>query len=149
MKKIVCSLFFALLLVGGVAAKGIDVPSKVTSTFNEKYPSAVDVVWDMENELYTATFNFDGINSNATFQVDGIWIETVTEISEDEVPEEISKYLEENYDNNDINFASKIETPSSTTFSINVDVTETDDEDEETTSTLILIFDEEGNLIED
>lgn len=149
MKKIICSLFFAFLAVGIVAANGIDVPTKVASTFKAKYPSAEDVVWDMANDHYIATFNLDGSDASSTFEKDGTWKETVTEISEDELPEEISKYLEDNYDDNNINSASKIETPSSTTFSINVEVTETDDEDEESTSTIILTFDEEGSLIED
>lgn len=147
MKKIVCSLFFALLVVGVVAANGIDVPKKITTTFKAKYPTAEEVIWSMADDIYTAEFVLDGYDAIETFEKNGNWIKTVTELEEDYLPQVILNYLEETYDDRSINYASKVEDKSGVTFMLVLEVTTYDDNDEEVTKGVNLKFDEDGKLI--
>ncbi len=147
MKKVICSLFFVLLVAGVVTAHGIDVPKKIAATFKAKYPTAEAVAWSMEEGIYSVEFVLDGYNALSTFETNEEWEKTVIEVDEDYLSNETINYLEETYDDVSINAVSKIEDKSGITFMVRVEVTTTDDEDEETSQMVTLKFDEDGNLI--
>lgn len=139
-------MFFALLVVGSVVANGIDVPKKIATTFKAKYPTVEEVNWTMSDNIYTAEFMIDENDAISNFEKDGKWIETIIAISEEDLPDAVIAYLEENYGDSEIDFASKIEQPSGTIFSIEKEITK--EEDEEVTEVVTLNFDEDGNLID-
>jgi hypothetical protein len=48
-----------------------EVPSAVMSTFNEKYPAATSVTWELEDNIYEAEFKLDGKKKEVEFSADG------------------------------------------------------------------------------
>ncbi len=87
-----------------------EVPEKVLTSFENMFPSAVDVEWEMENENeWEAEFEMDGKESSACFTIGGIWVETEYEI--ESLPETIETILNETYPGFKISEIEIIETP--------------------------------------
>ena len=150
MKKILSALFFSLAIVAIALGNGIDVPTRVNDAFKAKYPLIKTVNWNLENGIYTAEFEENDFSIACSFDEDGNWTKTVSEISEDDLSENILAYLEDNYDSPSIVLAAKIETEESITFSVSIEVEEeSEDEDEDAeTKEYTLIFDEDGKKID-
>jgi len=91
MKKI-----FLILIIGfivpNIYAQNIKedkVPSTIIKDFNTKYSSAQKVKWKKVEELYFAKFVIDGKGVDVTYESNGSWVETMTEISVNELPSEV------------------------------------------------------------
>ncbi|WP_336518532.1 PepSY domain-containing protein [Pollutibacter soli] len=80
MKKLVSAAAICLMLLSCDEKKisASDVPSAVVSAFNQKYPGASDVKWQIEKEndkqIYEAEFKMDGKQIDAEFDADGTFI---------------------------------------------------------------------------
>jgi len=87
-------------------------PEKIKSAFNQKFPNAEEVDWDMEkNNEWEAEFEVDENDMSATFDQNGQWLETETEIEENELPESVTLRLKNNFKGYEIEKAEYLESP--------------------------------------
>jgi len=94
-KKIIFSICL-LLGINGYAQE-IEIPAKVLSTFQEKYPTAKKVEWKQLKDTFHAEY-FDFYQSIAIFSSDGLWIKTISFVSEDNLPKKAIEYIDESFD---------------------------------------------------
>lgn len=75
-----------------------NVPAKVKTAFEQKFPNAQKVKWDKENETeWEAEFKMSGKEYSANFSADGKWMETEYEIEESEIPLAVQKTLDNEF----------------------------------------------------
>lgn len=114
------SLFF---LTGAVYAQSINVPAKVQSAFNKKFPHAKKVKWSKENaHEYEADFMVNGQKYSTDFKPNGKWIEAEKAISVSALPSNIRKAFMEKYPNARILGVSYVLKPMQQQFEIDAQV---------------------------
>ena len=94
-------LLITALIIAGITVKAQsimkkEVPSSVSSAFDQKFPdmSTQDVNWDKEGENFQAEFEKEGKEYEVVFDNQGSWLSTAIEnINASELPESISKQL--------------------------------------------------------
>lgn len=119
-----------------------DIPEVVLTTFQSLYPDATDVSWDTYEDEYIASFENDGMFSEATFSAKGKQLETTTSLNESQLPESIQNYINENYAE-EIEYydsMSLIEKPGFVRYYVTL-TTES--------NTVSLTFDGDGNLLKE
>lgn len=80
-------LVTSFLLISISACSQKNLPENVKKEFAKKYPSAQSVKWDSESpNEWEAEFKMEGKKMSACFDNSGKWIESETEISENELP---------------------------------------------------------------
>ncbi len=113
MRKLIILLLVTAMMINSVDAQKISadkVPAVVTTTFKTKFPATSKVSWEMENKsLYEANFKLHGVEVSASFDNEGRWLETETEISISALPSSIKSTLKRDFVDFKINEGSKIE----------------------------------------
>ncbi|WP_421871035.1 PepSY-like domain-containing protein [Marinoscillum sp.] len=105
------------------AQSGDQVPEKVLSAFNAKFPDAKKVEWEMEDEQeWEAEFKMDGRDYSANFSVAGEWMETEYAIESSELPTAVMTALNENYAAFEIEEAELAETKEGTSYELELEV---------------------------
>jgi len=75
-----------------------EVPAKVKTAFNQKFPDATKVEWGRENaKEWEAEFKMDGKNYSANYDNNGNWMETEYRVSENELPSAVKSTLSSKY----------------------------------------------------
>lgn len=78
--------------------KELKAPEKITSVFNLKFPGATQVEWGSESaNEWEAEFIIGGKKMSACFDTSAVWIDTETEISEQELPAAVLNTLKAEY----------------------------------------------------
>lgn len=147
--KVVFSGFYFVMLLNGTVAFSNTTPEVVLKAFAEKYPSATSTEWDMYDNLFTVNFiDEDGELRDATFDSNGEWVETVTVVGRDELPEQIVLYVEEEY-GTDVEYYETlfVEKSDGNYYSVSFEVYSNDDEKTDN-ETYTLEFDKDGNLLD-
>jgi hypothetical protein len=85
------------------------VPAIVTKAFSKFFPGASKPVWEREKRNYEAKFRQKEKNMSATFNDNGGWLETETEISLGSFPAQAQEYLAKNYNKQVIKNVSRID----------------------------------------
>ena len=107
-----------MLLIGGVVVGSCskndddkDQPNNlVLNSFNEMFPGASQVSWDMDDGYYVADFYNAQFNAEAWFNTAGSWLLTETELSLDALPAAVMDNFNKSiYYNWEIDEVSKIE----------------------------------------
>ena len=102
-----------------------NVPEKVLSAFNAKFPDAKKAEWEMENDSeWEAEFKWNGKEYSANFSTEGEWRETEYEIKESEIPSNIRAILDQNFSDYEIEDSEIAETPSGKSYEMGVEVGE-------------------------
>lgn len=97
MKKLINLLSLFIVLVFFLACSP-PAPENIFNAFNEKYPDAQDVEWEMEDENeWEVEFELDGKEFIACFDEQGQWLETEMEVSPDQLPGAVTDILTEVY----------------------------------------------------
>jgi hypothetical protein len=79
-----------LIVIGNtVTAQFGTIPSTVTESFKEKYPTASNVEWQSKLSSYSVVFLLDSNKHEARFNKKGAWQETECELSIEELPEAV------------------------------------------------------------
>jgi len=91
-------LIFLMLAVLFCASNSLqaqkDLPPAVQTAFAQQFPDATDVEWEMEDDgNWEIEFELGEDESTATFNAEGKWLETETEIAVDDLPEAIRAAL--------------------------------------------------------
>jgi len=90
----------ALLGTAAVSAQDLnpaDVPSDVTSSFEQAHPNATDVEWEMEGDSYKVEFEIDGKDQEIWYAADGQTNKMEKDLREDELPEAIVSAISSNF----------------------------------------------------
>ncbi len=107
MKKYFLSSIAFLLAITTFAN---DIPKAIQDAFTKKFPTAKSVKWDKENaNEYEASFLLNGIKNSANYNVQGLLLETESEIKVTELPAAITSNIQKKYTNWKIVGAAKIE----------------------------------------
>lgn len=101
------------------ACKQEKVPVKVKSAFSQKYPEAKNVDWDMEEDgEWEAGFNMNGDKMSASFDQNGQWLETETEMDRDKLPEAVDSTLSSHFKGYNVEEVEYLESPEGKGFEI-------------------------------
>jgi hypothetical protein len=125
---IVAVAVFTCLLMGGLAfvfyfmhavyetenpLAATDVPEAVRASFAKQFPTAAEVMWEIEDGLFEAEFVWQGQdNVEAHYSPDGTWKKTVSPIRFSALPEKAQSYLK-SQDGYEIMEEERIELPDS------------------------------------
>ncbi len=105
-------IFISFMLLGIAAFAGTTPNAAVLKTFNEKFPTATNVKWGMENKTeYEADFKVDGKILSANFKDDGSWVVTESGVTPKELPVAIGEYITKNLPGAEIKETAKLEMP--------------------------------------
>ena len=93
------------------------VPAAVVSSFVGKFPGVSKVTWEKEIETqYEANFKVNGIETSASFDLTGKWLETETTIKTSALPAPIQAAITKDYAGYKINEASKVDDPANVIY---------------------------------
>lgn len=95
MKKSFLLSFFILFCF---SIFGLDVPGPVIKTFNDKYPGAKSVKWEMNEGAYEAEFKWKGVKYSAEFDASGNWLLQTTEMKFKDLPMAIQRSIDSLYE---------------------------------------------------
>ena len=113
MKNSIIMLLFAAYISNAAFAQKISVdkvPAPVMSAFKAKFPMLGKVKWEMESaNEYEAGFKSNGVKQSASFDQNGKWIETETEIKVSQLPTVVQQSIAKQFAGFKIEEASKVE----------------------------------------
>jgi hypothetical protein len=92
------------------------VPAPVKKAFTEKFPAAIDATYKISNNCYKVIFNDKGVETCANYSPTGKWLQTETEISESDLPKEVTASIAKDFADFKISAVTKIETPDKPLF---------------------------------
>ncbi len=88
----------ALFGFNSFGQKSKQVPDAVKSAFTQKFPNTTKVKWDKENEkIWEAEFQFNGKETSANFDNNGLWLETEYEIALKDIPVAVKTTLDKDF----------------------------------------------------
>jgi hypothetical protein len=95
MKTALFTAAFALILGSASAqkVKASAVPSAVTSKFATLYPKAEEVKWEKEGANYEAEFEINEVETSASFDATGTFLESEVEVSKTTLPAPANDYM--------------------------------------------------------
>jgi len=103
-----------------VSCTAQNIPAPVKATFEKSFPHTVVKKWDKEGSNYEANFSKDGKTMSATFDANGTWKETETDIKIEELPPSVLSYIKSNYRDAGIKEAAIIETAKDKMYEVEV-----------------------------
>jgi len=97
--KFLLLIFFKLIVISGIIGQDLaprDVPEKVRSAFESRYPDTYVYEWEYKRKsgFYEAEFMYKGIRHEACFTDEGVWIATEKELKKSDLPEAVLNALE-------------------------------------------------------
>ncbi len=127
MKKLSFLMALAVMILSQACAQKKEAPSKVKTTFIQKFPNAKKVKWDKENESeWEAEFKMNGKGYSANFNSDGTWKETEYEIKKSEIPSAVKQTLAAQFAGYDMEEVEISETPEGKVYEFALENDETD-----------------------
>jgi len=109
-KLMITAVGLTLLLVQACDVEK-QVPEKVKISFQQKFPDAKNVEWDMENDTeWEAEFTMNGKEYSSNFRVTGEWTETEFEMKISELPEAVQIVIGSDYSDYNIDGIESSET---------------------------------------
>lgn len=104
-----------------------DVPAKIKTAFEQKFPKATKVKWDKEKEAeWEAEFKMNGQEYSANFNSDGSWKETEYEIEKSAIPKKVKQTLNNEFAGYDIEETEISETTDEKVYEFALEKDETD-----------------------
>lgn len=88
MKKIFGMMAFGIAVSASMTAQAgmKNIPARVTSSFEHRYPDARNVEWKDRITNYTVHFNSKGMNYMAKFDRHGAWMRSEKMMTKNELP---------------------------------------------------------------
>lgn len=102
MKKITTGLT-ALVMLFATSAFALDVKpeAKITTpvkaAFEKKFSGASEVTWEVKSGFYFADFKVNGKTACAAYSEDGVLVGTSQRINFDQLPQDVTNAVKENY----------------------------------------------------
>ena len=143
MKKTILAAVAFVFIVNTACAQKIkeaEVPKAVVTSFQTHFKEAKAKSWDKEKDgSYEAEFDWNKVETSATFSADGKLQETEQEIKVSELPKTVTDYVAKNYAGHKIAEAAKI-TDAAGKMMYEAEVKKDKEE-------MDLLFDDKGNFI--
>ncbi|GAB4251002.1 MAG: hypothetical protein Kow0079_04650 [Vicingaceae bacterium] len=114
------------------------IPENVLKTFNQNYPEAKNVEWEMEGNNYEAVYTENNLEKSIVYNKEGVIILTETQINITDLSENIKNYINENYPASEIEKAEKEDSNEGVFYEVEI----INDNDE-----VELVFDSNGNFL--
>lgn len=114
----------ALLGTAAVSAQDMnptDVPSDLKNTFEQAYPKATDVEWEMEGDTYKVEFEIDNEDQEIWYAADGKTNKMEKDLRENELPEAITSAISSNYAGYKIDSVEMTEQNGTTTYEVELE----------------------------
>ncbi|MDE5421081.1 hypothetical protein L3073_02550 [Ancylomarina sp. DW003] len=109
-----------LLLIGFIPSlvfgQHIDVPKKVTKTFEEKFQDVEDLSWNTKNDNFEASFYLNDIYTLSLYTKQGVWLETASATNPYEIPTGLVDKIYNTYSESEIERIFDVETFKNTHF---------------------------------
>ncbi len=96
-------------------------PEKIKAAFDQKYPDAEDVEWEMENGKWEAEFEVDEKEMEALFDQNGNWLETETEMEDEDLPATVNETLKSQFKDYEVEEVEYLESPDATGYEIELE----------------------------
>ncbi len=132
----------ALLGTVAVSAQDMnpaDVPSDLKNAFEQAYPNATDVEWEMEGDSYKVEFEIDNEDQEIWYAADGKTNKLEKDLKKDELPEAIASAISSNYADYKIDSVEMTEQNGTATYEVELEKG-WDDE-------IKVIFDADGKVL--
>jgi Putative beta-lactamase-inhibitor-like, PepSY-like len=139
MKKLTIMMVLAVSACTVINAQKLDaakVPAVVKAAFAKQYPG-ITTKWEKEDGQYEASFKQHGNSSSATYQANGNFTESETNIKTTALPVTVLAYVKEHYKGKTIKEGAKI-TKADGTMNYEAEVNGKD-----------VIFDAKGNFLKE
>ena len=91
-RSVVMTLFLGCTAFASIQAQNV-VPEEVLATFDALFPEAEEVTWHNDGEEYMAFFFQDEHTLEATIHEKGDWIQTLTYLDIEELPEAALEFI--------------------------------------------------------
>lgn len=88
-----------------------EIPVAVQDAFNKNFPGITVKKWDKEDGNFEANFSKENKSMSATFDANGNWLETETDIAIADLPTVAATYVKEYYNGATIKEAAFLKTP--------------------------------------
>jgi hypothetical protein len=88
-----------------------DIPDDIIQTLDYEHPGAKVSTWELENNIFVATFKEDGSIGKIYISNSGKWLKTTYSIPKTELPSAITEYIKNKYQFYTISVALLQETP--------------------------------------
>ncbi len=119
MKKEWLIVWAVVLAFGLFSCKKVDVPQKVQKAFEQKFANVEKLQWEQEkNNLWEAEFKLNGEELSATFDSNGTWMETESEIEAGAVPQAVLQAVEKKFPGYTAKEWEKVEMPDKTVYEV-------------------------------
>lgn len=144
MKQVFLTGSFTLALFANIAtAQDLpqsQVPSSVVNSFQESFPTAFDVEWELDGENYKVEFETGilGKDHDAWYDKTGRLIRHKEEISKDELPQKVLARINSDFSGYRIDDVKKITEGNTTTYTLEL---------KSATQEWKVAFDSEGNVL--
>lgn len=106
-KAIIFTLFISLFTTDFLFAQGntqaqqnatSDPPNRVKVNFNARHPNVSgNAKWQQNEQGFNATFRQNGQSVVSYFDQNGKWLNSSTELQENQLPKDAQQYIKENY----------------------------------------------------
>lgn len=143
MKSIILTAAVIVLGVNTSSAqkmKEADVPKEVVSGFHSNFKDAKAKEWEKEDAIYEAEFDWNKVETSATFSSEGKLLTTEHEIKVTDLPKNVADYVAKNYAGYKITEASKIEDAATKKVSYEAEIQKGKEE-------MDLMFDADGHFL--
>lgn len=95
--------------------------SLVLRSFNSKFPTATHILWQQVDVFkWHVNFNLGKKKCTALFNSEGKWMETVTLMSFDKIPEQLQLTMEEKHNSEGLQQIYHIQTPDRSIYELNL-----------------------------
>jgi len=93
------SFFIAAVLSMSIAACAQTPPKSVSDNFNAKFSGATKVKWDQEEKNeWEAEFKLNGKEMSVSFDLNGKWLKTETELKKSDLPENVLSVVNKEFE---------------------------------------------------
>ncbi|MBS2100968.1 PepSY-like domain-containing protein [Carboxylicivirga linearis] len=121
-------LLFLFAVGTTLMACGQTPPKKVETSFTQKFSNAQSPEWEQEGDEWEVEFKLSGNEMSASFDNNGKWLETESEVKKKDVPAEIFKAVTLKFEGWEIEEIERIEKPDFKGYEIALEKEETETE---------------------
>jgi uncharacterized membrane protein YkoI len=140
-KNLILGLFVMLgaTAVSAQEMQVTDVPAELKKSFEQSYPDASEVEWEMKGDTLIVEFEINNEEQEVWYTPDGQTAKTVKEITETDLPEPVKSTINEKYSDYTIDSIDLIEEAGSTVYEVELQKGWTTEKD--------VIFDASGKVL--
>jgi hypothetical protein len=138
MKNVICFLLILSAIYTSSAQETI--PSQVLDAFSEQEPNVQQPFWEHREGAFVAMFSDEDGLKKIFFNDYGVWLETRTRMSQNELPSGVINFIDQHYSGADITYIGKVKKSNGIAYRV---------ESELASAVVIKLLNEEGKLLEE